>query len=287
LENDQDDFSLDAFYHRRGENSKVPWVIGAGLLVVLMGTFYLYQHVEQRGISIRGEGHIAVLPNGDTWLFFLNGALVKATPESAKRFNAKPGPCSNIDGSMKGELPIFQIDELECTPGASIVPRLTARMQEMGLAFGYWPKELEYSGQSLVDVSNTLEIVLSMMDERATEPQLVPLYDPLFPLTVRSARAHAPPPLIINVERNDLVTNRFGRDELESFLEQPAFVLAGAAQKGGWLVRSLQVTPGGAEWLERLLIAPTEEPWPKLLRDPIVHVARRNAGPHPHAARTE
>jgi hypothetical protein len=251
-------------------------VLVTGLAVVFVGIVYLYKHIEQRGISIGGGGHIAVMPNGDVWAFFLDGGQVRVSPESAKRLGAQTGPCTRIDGALKDDTSVYDVDLLDCSPGKSVVPKVVERLQTLGLKFGYWP--LEATGQTLAEAAVTPEIVGAMIDPRTEDPQLVRLYNPLFAETIPASRkGGGPPPLIIQVDRNDFVTNRLDRDKLAAFLDRPRFTLAGSGQQGGWIVRQVEVAPDGTPTLERLLVNPLADPWPNLLRAPTLRVSRRSA----------
>jgi hypothetical protein len=211
-------------------------------------------------------------------VFFRDGSEVLATRESAKRLNAKSGPCEYIDGAMKPELPVYEIDELRCTPGGSILGLLTERMDILGLTFGYWPKGVTEKGPPLNGEAFTLEIMAAMQDERSDEPQLIPLYNALMPETLVAARRRQPPPpLLIQVARNDLIEHRLGRDQAERFLSVPTLIFAGAGVTGGWLVRTLDVVPDGTRWLEQLLVNPDAAPWPAELQKSTLKVASRYA----------
>lgn len=272
----QDD-ELEELAFPTQQRSRVPAIVGGMLALVLVGIGYLYTQVPQRGLSLGGAGHITVLPNGETWVFFLDGAQVRATPETARRVGAQSGPCSRIDGALKEDGPLFEIDALDCTPGKSVVPRITERMGYLGLRFGYWP--MESTGQSLAEAALTSEIVAAMIDPRTDNPQIVPLYNVLFPQVLSEIRAPGgTPPLIIHVDRHDLVTNRMDREQLGAFLQRPQFILAGAGTQGGWLIRTVKVDPKGVSTLESLLVNPAAEPWTTELRNTTLSVGRKQAG---------
>jgi hypothetical protein len=62
-------------------------------------------------------------------------------------------------------------------------------------------------------------------------------------------------------------------------LQRGGFVLAGAGKQGGWVIRTVHVSPTGTPTLERLLVDPGADPWPTELRKPTLSVVRRASAP--------
>lgn len=267
----QEDLDL-AF--QKPERPLVQWIIGGVLVLVLIGIGFLYSRIEQRGLTIRGRSHLFVQPSGAAWAFFVDGSQVKVSPESAKKHQLASGPCDEIVGSLREKEPLFDIDTLSCSPGQSVAPRVIERIAALGLDFGYW--KIESEKQSLADTALTTELVAAIIDPRADDPQITPLYGVMFPEWLAEARAEgSPPPLIIHVDRNDAVKDRFDRERLEAFLKRPQFMLAGGGAKGGWVIRTLTLVPTGTLTIDSLLVDPNVEPWPTELRKPTLFLARK------------
>lgn len=247
------------------KTSKGVIFIAAFVVLALTAVVWLYVKLGQRGLSVRGEGHLVVTEKAGTWAALLDGTLVRVTPDSARKLALRSGPCKSIEGALaEHEL---DIEIAECAGGEPLLRRVGERMQRMGLKFGYWPETIERKADTLEPHLGTPEIMASMIDPRFTEPQLLTIYTPLFPETIREARALGlPPPVIIQVKRNDFFIRRLTRTELAAFLSRERFILGAAASKGGWLVRTVEI--GGPELppIERLLMAPGEDPWPRLLQ---------------------
>ncbi len=263
------------------KRSRLPWVLA--LFALLAGLFivWLYGHEKQRGVTIEGQGHLVVLPQGSRWAWalLLNGTLVQLTPGSVARFHPTTGPCDWIEGTLEGER--LRLEELRCAPG-SLQSRIGERMHWMGLEYEWFDPEERFSGDTLEPVLETPEVIASMLDRRHPRwPQLVPLYQPLFPDALARARLRGtlPVPLIIEVGRNDLLLRRMTREDETAFLSRPRFHLAAGAAAGGWIVRTLVVDPAATGDLEDLLVDPTAPPWPDLLRQRTVRVARRTPLP--------
>jgi hypothetical protein len=255
----------------------VPIVMALFVLAGAIGVLVLYDHLPQRGLTISGEGYIIVPPGADAWVLLAQGTLVQASSESVNRLHARTGPCHLIQGSMLDPLPQLELEHLECTPGAPLVPAVVTRLHWLGAKFGYWADGVEPHGDSLeAALERSPEVVAAMIDPRANDPQILPLYTPLYPASLQAARRKGlPPPVLISVRRNDLLIVRLREKELADFLQRDALVFAGAAAAGGWLVRDVMITPEGAPTLERLLVAPEEPPWPALMKDRTLRVSRR------------
>lgn len=254
---------------------RVPWsavFIACALLGAVGFAAWLYARVEQRGLSLRGPGHLVRLPDGEVWAFFLNdGTLVRVTAESASKAGVVTGRCTRLQGALEGR--DYVLDAAECQPGG-LQDVVVERMRRAGLTFGYWDKALASQGETLDAALETVEIYASMIDPRADAPQLVALYRPLFADVLPAARRRGlPPPVFISVPRNDLSIVRVTRSELTALMQLPAFVFAGAAPAGGWIVRRVERAADGHGSLERLLVAPTEAPWPTRLAAPTLRVA--------------
>lgn len=254
---------------------RVPWG-GVAIAAVLVGAVVLavslYARFEQRGLSLRGPGHLVVLTSGDTWAFFLSdGSLVRVTAQSARALGASTGRCARLAGSLQGH--DLALDVAECE-GGGLQDIVVERMRRMGLRFGYWADNLESGGERLDGVLHTVEIYASLIEPRADAPQLVPLYRPLFPEVLPAARRDGlPAPVFISVRPDDLAIVRVTRSELVALLALPEFVFAGAAAKGGWIVRTVRRAADGEGALSRLLVAPTEPPWPTRLAATTLRVA--------------
>lgn len=268
---------LAAVHPRR---SKAPWIIALVLLAAAGGTMGLYALIEQRGLSLKGAGHLLVLPaeQGGAWAMYLDGTLLQVTAASVQRLGARTGPCEAINGSLQGDL--LDLESLECTPGP-LQKRLGDRLKWMGLKFAYWDRSVPFTGDTLEADLQTPEIVAAMVDPRPDSPQLVPLYSALFPPTLAAQRVagRLPVPLLLHVKRDDLQIRRLTRTELSQFLARPRYRLAGAAVSGGWIVRTIDIDPTASVTLERLLLAPEEAPWPELLQQPTLRVSRRTPLP--------
>lgn len=254
---------------------RVQWplvVIFFVLVVAVVFSAWLYSRFEQRGPSLRGPGHLVKLDSGGVWAFFTNdGTLVRVTPESAQALNVTTGRCSRLDGWLQGTDCV--LEEAECEEGG-LQDAVVERMRRLGLRFGYWAEGLESRGDTLEDVLETVEVYASMIQPQANDPQLVPLFRPLFADVLPAARREGlPPPVFISVRRNDLAIVRVTRNELAGLMALPVHVFAGAAKKGGWVVRSVVAASDGDGELAHLLIDPTRTPWPERLRERVVRVA--------------
>jgi hypothetical protein len=255
----------------------VPLLAVLGFLVLLVVVIEIYEHVPQKGVTLEGEGYLVVTPTGETWALFNTGAVAQVAPESAAQHKVRPGPCKKLTGSMQDPLPVFELDELDCQPGEKLLPSLVARLKWMGLRFGYWADGLKAEGDDLNHyLEQTPEVVAALIDPRADDPQVIPMYMPLAPLSLQAARKRGlPPPVLVSVKRNDLLVNRYRKGALMEFLDRSSFIFAGASPAGGWLVRELLVAPDGTPSLERLLVAPEEAPWPERMKEHTIRVARR------------
>lgn len=247
------------------------------VLVGVMGTLYLYDHTEHLGVTVSGQGYIIVPPGADAWVLLAQGTLVQASSDSVKELHAATGPCSLIQGSMMDPLPVLKLEKLECEPGKPLVPAVVTRLHWLGAKFGYWGDSVERHGDSLeTALQQTPEVVAAMIDPRASDPQIIPLYTPIYPASLQAARQKGlPPPVLISIRRNDLLIGRLREKELADFLHRDRLVFAGAAVRGDWLVRDVMITPDGTPALERLLVAPEESPWPELMKDRTLRVSRR------------
>jgi len=245
-----------------------PWAL---LALACAGVFALYLQMEQRGPSVGGAGHVLVLPDRpETWVFLADGALLLATPQSARARGLATGPCTSIAGYLKDDA--MEVQEAACTPGP-LLHGFTERLKLMALKPGYWGPDLEPAGDAPEPCLHTLELMASMTDPRFDEPQMVPLWRELMPgmLAKAAAAGPLPPPLVVHVKRNDFLSRRLMRSELERFLARGRFSLMGAAsKKGGWLVRDLVVDAGAPDPVTRLLVSPAEAPWDRLLSAPAV-----------------
>lgn len=266
---------------------RVSWAavfIACALVGAIGLAAWLYSRIDQRGLSLRGPGHLVRLDNGEVWAFFLNdGTLVRVTPDSADRAGVVTGRCTRLVGALEGR--DYVLDQAQCEPGG-LQDVVVERMRRAGLKFGYWADGLESQGETLDASLETVEIYASMIDPRADAPQLVALYRPLFGDVLPAARRRGlPPPVFISVARNDLSIVRVTRSELTSLMQLPAFVFAGAAPAGGWLVRRLERAEGAEGSLERLLVAPIEPPWPERLAAPTLRLAPVQRPGEPSTAR--
>lgn len=253
----------------------MPWstvVIFAVLVVAVAFSTWLYSRFEQRGPSLRGSGHLVRLDSGAVWAFFTNdGTLVRVTPESAKALGVFTGQCSRMEGWLQGTDCV--LDVAECEKGG-LQDAIVERMRRIGLRFGYWPEGLESQGDTLDDVLETVEIYASIIQPHANDPQLVPLFRPLFAHVLPAARREGlPAPVFISVRRNDLAIVRVTRTELAGLLDLSSYVFAGAAKTGGWIVRTVVAAPDGEGDFARLLVEPTQAPWPERLQDRVLRVA--------------
>lgn len=250
--------------------------IGIALILAAVGAFWLYSTIEQRGLSVRGDGHIVVLPDGSTWVALLDGSLIRATAESAQRLGARTGPCTEVAGSLLGRE--LELERLTCTPGQPLLRRIGERLQRMNLRFGYWDQTLEHTPEDDLEPHlRTIEVVASMVDKRfdADAPQLLALYTPLFAESLAEARqGKLPPPVLIQVKRNDFLIKRLARPEVAVLLARDRFILGAAAVKGGWLVRTVEIAADGPLSFERLLEAPEEAPWPTALVQRTIRASR-------------
>lgn len=268
---------------------RVPWS-AVFLLCALAGAVgfavWLYGRMEQRGLSLRGPGHLVRLDNGEIWAFFLNdGTVVRVTAESAAKAGVGTGRCTRLQGALDGR--DYVLDVAECQPGG-LQDVVVERMRRAGLTFGYWAEGLTSQGETLDAALETVEIYASMIDPRADAPQLVALYRPLFADVLPAARRRGlPPPVFISVRRNDLAILRVTRSELGSLMALPRFVFAGAAPAGGWIVREVVRAEDGDGDPGRLLVAPTEAPWPTRLAEPTLRVAPAQQPGDPSAARND
>lgn len=257
--------------------ANVPWgAIFIGLVLALAGgaAIWLYANLDQRGLSVRGEGHVVVTPKAGAWALLQDGTLVRITKASADKLALRTGPCLTIEGALLGRE--LEVETATCAGGEPVLRRVGERLQRLGLKYGYWPEGLEKKGDTLEPFLGTPEIVAAMVDPRLVDPQLLWVYAPLFPETVREARLEGlPPPVVIQVKRNDFFVRRFSRTELAEFLQRPSFVFGAASAKGGWLVRTVEIGAPELPPIERLLVSPEEEPWPRALVDNPVKVSRR------------
>lgn len=258
-------------------------LLGAFVLAVAGGMVLLCATTEERGLTVRGRGHAVVLPGG-AWVFLADGALFPVTGASRELLPAT-GPCERIDGFLRGEK--LHLERVTCLPG-SLQPAVAERLRLLGLKAAYWPENLHSEGPgALGGVLETVEVVAAMVDPRFDAPQLVPLWRELFPgAVVRSREAgEVPPPVVVQVERNDRVRERMGRTELGQWLARENFFLAAAAPRGGWIVREVRLTSAARGPVERLLTAPGEGEWPAALEAPVVEAAPWEPGGNLH--RTE
>jgi hypothetical protein len=249
-----------------------------GLVALIAVVAAVYRNMPERGASMGGEGYIIVRKDGSTWVMLnAGGTALPATPDSAAHVHAQTGPCTHIEGGLKDPSATqFEIDQLTCDPGKPLVPTIITRLRWMGATFGYWADGLKPNGDDLEPyLRETPEVVAAIIDPRAGNPQMIPLYPPLNPESVAAARQAGAPPVIISIKRNDLLIMRYRMGALVDFLARDRFIFAGAAGTGGWLVRELVVASDGTPSLERLLVAPEEAPWPDRLRERTVRVARR------------
>lgn len=253
---------------------KVPWaglVIGVVFVLSVIAAITLYNLLGERGPSIRGKAHVVAFEQGGVWLFLEDGASIRVTDESVQRLGLKTALCTNVEGHIAGNL--IELELAECAPGR-LVDALIARMRKMNVRFGYWPEGLVPEGADALEPRlATVELYGAMIDQRFPDPQLVRFWAPLFPETVLAARPALPPPVVISIKRNDFITLRVTRPELASLLALPRLVFAGAATKGGWLVRTIELDPGAAVDVRSLLVEPDRDPWRELLRAPIVRAS--------------
>jgi hypothetical protein len=251
-----------------------PWLVFAAVLGV---SVWAYTRSDQKGVSLRGDGHVLVLPGDPSaWLFTLDGAVARATPESTARFGLKTGPCERLEGYLTLDGRAIALEAATCTPGP-LQRTVGERLKRASMKFGYWAKGLENRGETLEPVLQTPELYAAVIDPRVDDPQLVPLYLELWPgLFAESREAHGPPPTVIHIERNDLLIRRLTRTQLRWFLDLPVFHLAGGAVAGGWLVREVRLEPrADAPSVSKLLVNPAAPPFDSLLREGPVVVSRR------------
>lgn len=249
-----------------------PWFVG---IAVLAASVWAYTQSTQKGVTVRGDGHVLVLPGHErAWLFLLDGSVALASAESTKRLGLATGPCARLEGAL-GERTV-ELEVATCTPGP-LQRTIGERLKRASMKFGYWAKGIENAGETLEPVLQTPELYAAVIDPRVDEPQLVPLYFELWPGLYAEAReAGGPPPTLIHVQRNDLLIRRLSRSQLRAFFDLERFHLAGGAVAGGWLVREVVLQPAGtAPPVERLLVAPEEPPYDTLLRSSPVRVSRR------------
>lgn len=255
----------------------VPVLASLGLAAAIAGILVLYDRLPQRGTTLTGDGYVVVLPDGAAWVMLTQGASVRVSPESVRRLGLRTGPCDRIEGALIDPVLQIGLDKVSCHPGDPLLPKVASRLHWMGAKFGYWGDGVRPIGDNIeAALEHTPEVVAAMIDPRADDPQIIPLYPPLFPASLQAARRGGlPPPLIISIGRNDLLLNRLRRNELADFLHRADFVFAGAAVSGGWVVRDLMVTGDGTPSLERLLVAPDESPWPQLMSGRTLRLSRR------------
>ncbi len=265
------------------KRKSLPWGPILVVLVSVGAALLLYMSIDQKGPSLRGSGHVVVLPEaqGGTWALMIDGAAVKLSPASVARLNPRSGPCESISGSLEGEE--LDAEELLCTPGP-VQKAIGDRLRRANLKFAYWDASLPFDGETLEPYLQTPEVIGAMLDTRTENPQLIPLYWPLYPhsLAVLRLSGKLPPPLMLAVKRDDLQLRRIGRLEATQFFSRPLFHLAGGASQGGWLVRTLEMVDDGAPPAAKLLLEPTASPWPELLREKRLKVARPKLMPPPN-----
>lgn len=261
---------------------RTPRMSGAWIWMVVGIAFGLslvaYRLVPQRGTSVLGRGHVLVDQAGaGTWVFLSDGSMIEVVPETVAELGLTTGACSMLRGWIQEKRLV--LEQADCVPGSLLRP-VMERVRELRLTIEYWGDELEPEEGSPEPYLDTVELYASMVDRRFEHPQLVPLYRELFPGRLGQLRQEGVTgkPMILHVRRNDFVGRRLNRAGLDTFLgpEGPVarhgFFLAGAAAKGGWLVREVVYEPNGPGPVERLLVAPVEAPWPELLESSPVRV---------------
>lgn len=260
--------------------SRVPWLIVIVGVLAAAFAVWLYLQLDQKGLTIRGPGHLVVLPyeKGGAWALFADGGLIELTQASVARLKPASGPCELIEGTVADER--LELDTLTCTPGP-LQKSIGDRIRWMGLKFAYWDRSLPFSGDTLEPYLQTPEVIASMVDSRPIAPQLVPMFNAFFPSTLAEARrsGRLPPPLVLHTQRDDLKIVRMTRPELALFLARPKFFFAGGAAEGGWLVRTVELDPGAPAAIEDLLLTPAAAPWPEMLKNKVVRVQKRTAPP--------
>jgi hypothetical protein len=267
----------------RPRPAKVPlWLVVIAVFAAI-GVGWLYTQVDQKGLTIRAKGHLLVLPadQGGAWALLVEGTLLKVGDESVRRLRLETGPCDDMIGSIEGEL--LELDSVQCSPGAPLQPAIGERIRFSGLKFSHWDKSIPFAGDTLEPYLRTPEVMAAMIDHRATAPQLVPLYNPLFPRALAELRRKGalPPPLVFHVRRDDLQLVRVTRSELSLFLNRSRLFVAGGAVEGGWLVRPVTIDDAAPATVESLLLDPRADPWPDLLKNK--EVLARRATPPPAA----
>lgn len=266
---DMDDDDVSRLLPRR----RVPWGLVVSLLTVVFATalsVFLYGKMEQKGLSLRGPGHVVLFESGDAWAFFANdGVVAPVAARSVGAFGVQAsGRCERIDGWLSHRELV--VESATCVEGG-LQDAVVARMRMLGLRFGYWPENIVSDGETLDEVLRTVEVYAAFIQPDARAPQLVALFKPLFPDVLPVARnAGLPPPVFISTRRNDLSIVRVTRSELAQLAALPSFVFAGAAVEGGWVVRRLEREAGGEGDLGRLLLAPAEPPWRTRLEERIL-----------------
>lgn len=274
---EEEDLELREWQRREGR-ARTLWIgaVGLGAAALSLAAWFA---VDQRGMSVRGIGHVLRLDaEGAGWVLLQNGSLFATTEESARRFGLRTGPCRRLTGSMRGFL--LDLEEADCEPGPLARP-VGERLRAMRLRVAYWPEELVPSGDELEPHLGTFEVYASMVDRHAPAPQLVALYTEPYPGAVARARAAGalPPPVILHAQANAFAGRRAGAPEVAEILSRERFILAGAAVRGGWLVRTVLLGDDGPAPVERLLSWPDSEPWPELLRSPTLQLRRPGAAP--------
>lgn len=267
----------------RPRPAKVPlWLIALGF-AALLGAGWLYTQFDQKGLTIRSKGHLLVLPpeQGGAWALLVEGTLLKLGDQSVQKLGLKTGPCEDMIGSIEGDL--LELETVQCSPGAPLQPAIGERIRFSGLKFAHWDKAIVFSGDTLEPYLQTPEIMASMIDPRATAPQILPLYNPLFPRQLAEWRRKGslPPPLVFHVRRDDLQIVRLTRPELALFLNRTRIHVAGGAAEGGWLVRPVTLADDAAASIESLLLDPKAAPWPDQLQNKEIRARRTTPPPDP------
>jgi hypothetical protein len=272
----------------RPRPAKVPlWLVVLGVAAAI-GAAWLYTQFDQKGLTIRSKGHLVVLPagQGGAWALLVEGTLLEVGDASVRRLALKTGPCEDLIGSIEGDR--LELETAQCSPGAPLQPAIGERIRFSGLKFAHWDKGIPFAGDTLEPHLQTPEVMAAMIDPRATAPQLVPLYSPLFPRTLAEARRNGtlPPPLVFHARRDDLQIVRLTRSDLALFLHRPRLRIAGGAAEGGWLVREVTIADDApaAATVESLLMDPKAAPWPELLKNKAVRVRRTTPPPDPSPA---